>query len=378
MSLIVDEHRQYLSDTVRVGAFRKAIREAVRPGDVVVDLGAGTGILGFLACEAGASRVYAIEEGAMIELARSLAHANGFDSRITFLPGLSTQITLPEPADVVIADQIGHFGFDAGVWEYFADARQRFLRPGGTLVPRAITLIVAPVEAPDLFKQVDFWSRRPVGLDFSPAREWARNTGYPTHLAPSQLLAEPQIVNRTEMCDARAGAFNAHAAARVARPGMLHGIGGWFEAQLSESVTLTNSPLSSRRINRRNVFFPLDTPVAVAPGDIVEIAVDIDPFETVVSWRAKVNRDGEVVATYRHSTWSGMLIAREDLRRMRPGFVPALTPRGVARRTVLELCDGHRALADVERETYARHRDLFASPDEATVFVAEVVTRYSD
>ena len=378
MSLTVDEHRQYLSDAVRIEAFRAAIHEAVRPGDVVVDLGSGTGILGFLACQAGASRVYSIEGGGMIELARALARANGFESRITYRPGHSMHITVPERADVVIADQIGHFGFDAGIWEYFADARQRFLREGGTMVPRTVALFVAPVEAPDLFARVEFWSARPAGLDFSPAREWARNTGYPTHLSATQLLSDPATIARADMRETLAEAFQAQASVRVARPGMLHGIGGWFEAQLSESVTLTNSPLSARRINRRNVFFPLDAPVAVLPGDAIAIGMHINPVETVIAWRAHVTRKGDVVATYRHSTWSGMLISREDLRRMRPGFVPTLTPRGVARQTVLELCDGRRALADVERETYARHRDLFASADEATAFVAEVVTRYSD
>ena len=72
-----------------------------------------------------------------------------------------------------------------------------------------------------------------------------------------------------------------------------------------------------------------------------------------------------------------MLLPRETLARTRPGFVPRLTRRGQARQTVLELCDGVRPLADIEREVYERHRDLFASPDGAQTFVAEVVTRYA-
>ena len=61
MSLIVDEHREYLSDLNRLDAYRRAIEERVRPGFVVVDLGAGSGIMGLLACRAGARRVYAID-----------------------------------------------------------------------------------------------------------------------------------------------------------------------------------------------------------------------------------------------------------------------------------------------------------------------------
>src|SRR5262245_14768649 len=99
VSLILDEHRHYLADQVRTAAFRQAIEEIVKPGDVVIDMGAGTGILGLLACQAGARRVYSIDSGGVIELARKLCHANGFGDRVIFVKGLSTRVELPEKVD---------------------------------------------------------------------------------------------------------------------------------------------------------------------------------------------------------------------------------------------------------------------------------------
>jgi predicted RNA methylase len=46
LSLILDEHRKYLIDRPRISAFERAIPEVIRPGDVVLDLGSGTAILG--------------------------------------------------------------------------------------------------------------------------------------------------------------------------------------------------------------------------------------------------------------------------------------------------------------------------------------------
>jgi len=169
MSLILDEHRQYLADGNRVSAFRHAIEEVVTPGDVVLDLGSGTGILGLMACRAGAKRVYAVDEGPIVGLAREVAKANGFQDRITHIKGLSTRVALPETVDIVLADQIGRFGLESGILEYFADARVRFLKPGGVMVPDEVRLIVAPVENQTLFDQVEFWRRAPAGFDFGAA-----------------------------------------------------------------------------------------------------------------------------------------------------------------------------------------------------------------
>src|SRR5687768_2705158 len=137
MSLVVDAHREYLSDPIRVQAYERAIAATVRRGDVVVDLGAGTGILGLLACRAGASRVYAIEADGMIEVARALARANGFADRIMFLMQHSSEVTLPEQVDVVAGDLIGRMGFEAGVFEAYAHAR-RWLKPGARVIPSEI------------------------------------------------------------------------------------------------------------------------------------------------------------------------------------------------------------------------------------------------
>jgi hypothetical protein len=101
----------------------------------------------------------------------------------------------------------------------------------------------------------------------------------------------------------------------------------------------------------------------------------IRPGDLLVHWSVTV-RNGE----YRcdHSTLMGMLLTREELRRTNPHFVPTITARGEARKTVLELCDGAHTLDCIEREVFGRHRPLFRDYNEAQVFVAEVVTRYSN
>jgi hypothetical protein len=82
------------------------------------------------------------------------------------------------------------------------------------------------------------------------------------------------------------------------------------------------------------------------------------PAQSVVSWRGEVSRAGRPLASFNRSTVAGMLLTRDDLARRRPDYVPSLSARGRARKTVLDLCDGARALREVERELFERHRDL--------------------
>ena len=377
MSLVLDEHRRYLADRFRLLHYERALRELVRPGAVVVDLASGTGILGLFACRAGASRVYAIEAEPIAELARSIARASGFADCIQVLRGHSSEIELPERADVIVSDQIGRFGFEAGLLPLFADARARFLKPGGVLVPASLDLFVAPVEHARQSARVAFWRRHPAGFDFAPAHRIAANTGYPIRLRPSQLLAEPGRGLSVDLASGASYPLRLDASFVVVRGGTLDGIGGWFVAQLSPTVTATNSPLDRQRIVRRQAFFPIASPVALASGDRIEVSMRILPEDMLVSWTVTVQpRDADPIV-FRHSTLNGMLIDAADVRMTHPEYRPVLTDRGVARRSVLELCDGIRRLADIEAEVFARHRALFTSPAEAAAFVGEVITRYT-
>jgi len=377
--LVVDEHRQYLRDPVRLESFSRAIQATVRPGSVVLDLASGSGILGLLACRAGAARVFSVEEGGMIEVARQVAKDNGYADRITFIKGHSRHVTLPERVDVVVADQVGNFGFNAGVIEYFADARRRFLKPDGVTIPRRMDLWSGPVECPEFFAQVDFWKSSPAGFDFSGVRHLAANTGYQVDLAASSALGDPVPLVSIDLNDATTALLRGKTRATIGRRGTLHGLGGWFDVELSDGIQMTNSPLSPRRIDRRQVFLPIDQPVPVAVGDFVDVNVLIRPQDRLVNWVVEV-LDGRTSARkgrFRHSTWHGMLHNREDLDRTRPDSVPRLNARGEARRTVVNLCDGMRTVRELEDDVWERHSDLFGSPAEASEFVAEVITRYA-
>ncbi len=94
---------EMIVDSVRIAAYVQALRQSVRPGAVVMDIGTGPGIMAVLACQLGASRVYAIEPDEIIQVARTIAAANGCADKIEFIEDLSNKATLPLRADVIVS-----------------------------------------------------------------------------------------------------------------------------------------------------------------------------------------------------------------------------------------------------------------------------------
>jgi predicted RNA methylase len=61
-----------------------------------------------IAAACASSHVYAIEASGIGKLAKAIFKANGLADRITLIEGWSTQVNLPEKADVLISEIIGN------------------------------------------------------------------------------------------------------------------------------------------------------------------------------------------------------------------------------------------------------------------------------
>jgi hypothetical protein len=370
------EHRAYLGDTRRVDAYRRALKEVVTAETRVLDLGAGSGILGLLACEAGASHVTAVDCGAMLDVARAVAEAGPYRERITHVRGWSTQVTLPERVELVVADQMDAFGIFAGLLDGFADARRRHLRPGGLTMPSAISLFLAPVAHAAERPALDFWSARPEGFNFAPVRTMAVNNRAWVDLEASSLLAEPARVARLELADVPPDVLALTATFTAARAGVLHGWGGWFSAQLSPGVSVSNAPTDPLRIERKQQLLPLDYPVAIAAGTRLDVRLVVRPREEELAWSTVIAPPGGAPPlTLHQATFLGRPMTRASLDARRGDHRPVRSAWGDARAAILALCDGTHAVAEIEAHVLERFGALFASPQLASAFVREVLAQ---
>lgn len=312
-------HRFLLEDAVRTQAFRDAIHEVVRPGELVADLGTGTGVLACFACQAGARRVYAVERSEIIQTARQLAAANGYTDRIVFLRGDAADVVLPEQVDVVIGELLGPMGFDENLLPLFERAVRAHLAPGGRLVPASLAVFAAPWETPSFYGSIDFWGREHYGLRFDPVRALAMNQVYGAPLDPAGALAPADALWRLALPGLLPDPASAALSFEVQRHGTLHGFAGWFEAGLSSRVTLTTSP-SAPPTHWGQAFFPVEKPVAVEPGDRVTLKMTASGVggRTLWGWSGIIRRGDRTLGTFDAHTFRSLPFSRETFRRHRP------------------------------------------------------------
>ena len=355
MTGLLEFHAFLLSNTgSRLDRFAKALASAIRPGDTVLDLGAGSAILSILACEAGARRAYAVEDTDAVSIARALVSATRYRDRIEIVHGTSFDLTLAERADVLVADVHSTFGLQEKGLRAMLDARDRLLKPGGRMVPASMHLRVAPADAAEVYDaKVATWERSVHGVSLALVRDLAVNSLHPARLRTDQLLAEPETICTVDFTTADRLHLAGQVRMRATRPGTLHGLCGGIFTTLADRIEISNLPGDPGTSNFAHAFLPIDTPVEVMPGDPID--VQIDSFDgDELRWVVTLTPSVGLTRRFTHSTFLSRTLTHETLRKHDPSYRPALTARGQLERDLLAQIDGTHTLGELREWVLAR------------------------
>jgi SAM-dependent methyltransferase len=306
----IEFHRRMLADRVRHEAFRAALAQAIRPGaTTVADIGAGTGVLAFFARELGAREVWLYDPGAALTLAEVVAARNSIDG-LQFVPARSLDVVDPPRVDVVVAEVLGNFAYEEDVLETLRDA-QRFLVPGGTLIPASIVQWVAPVSADRFERDLRSWRGVGFGLDWSDAERLSRNNMYVFAIEPQDL-----VDGAARSWDSLnfGGAIESRRAGSVSwQPQRAHDVYGfalWWDCTLAPGVVLSTSPYGART-HWDQIYLPLLEPLATRPGDEIALRLESETGGSEggveVRWTVGHARGGQMLTEQRLSIGDGFL-----------------------------------------------------------------------
>ena len=370
-----------ISDAIRMDAYVRALGRAVKPNSVVLDLGTGSGIFALLACRMGARRVYAVEPDAVIQIARELAADNGCADRIEFRQELSTKVTLPERADVIVSDIRGVLPLHRHHLPAIVDARRRLLVPGGAMIPKSDSLWLAIAEAPEMFESaIAPWTSDSHGLDLHAVRRLVTNDWRRAALRFDQLLTPPASCGTLDYATLESPDFRAEVVAAVTRSGIGYGVSVWFDATLDDGIGFSNAPGAPELIYG-NAFFHWPEPVRLAAGDAVrvDLVAKLDGDSYVWGWHSVVLNQSDandVKAEFRQSTFLGKPLPLERLRRTSAGHVPSLNDDGQLDLLILEMMNGRATLDDIARRLLERFPGRFSRWHDALRRVSELSSKY--
>ncbi|HRO63221.1 class I SAM-dependent methyltransferase [Thermomonas sp.] len=374
---------QMIEDTARLTPWREALRRHIHADSVFLDLGCGPGVMSFLAVQLGARKVYAIEPDGSIEIAKRCAADIPGAERIEWIRGLSTEMDLPEPADIIAGDLHGTVPFYTHNIASLADARRRHLRPGGVLLPSRDTLYAVPASAPLELESIDApWRNNALNLDLTAALPWLVNHWWRARSQPveaEQLLAEPQSWGCVDYrAEKECSGLDCTLEWTLTRTGRIDGLYVWFDGEVDDGIGFSNSPLLPERVYGR-AFFPLEHSVDGIAGDRMRTRMTVRRVNAdwVYRWDTTITTaDGQPKAAFKQSTFKMLPGELDNLRKSEAGHTPTLGEAGKIQQAILAQMDGQHSLSAIAHDLMQRFPKKFRTFEQAFTEVASSSRRF--
>lgn len=253
----LSQQQNMMQDYVRTSTYQKAILENSIDfnNKVILDVGAGSGILSFFAVQAGAAKVYAIEASNMAQYAQQLVESNNVQDRIFIMPGKIEEIELPEKVDVIISEPMGYMLFNERMLETYLHAR-KWLKPNGKMFPTHGDLHIAPFSDESLYSEqynkANFWYQSAFhGVDLTTLHKEGMKEYFRQPIVDTFDIRICMAKSVRHVCDfLRDNEKDLHnidipLEFHILQTGICHGLAFWFDVEFcgsSQQVWLSTSP----------------------------------------------------------------------------------------------------------------------------------------
>ncbi|KAJ7296007.1 hypothetical protein O6H91_01G051100 [Diphasiastrum complanatum] len=305
-----------LKDTVRTRTYQNVIyqNDFLFKNKVVLDVGAGTGILSLFCAKAGAKHVYAVECSNMADTAREIVKGNGYDNVITVIKGKVEEIELPEPrVDVIISEWMGYFLLFENMLNTVLYARDKWLVPDGVILPDKASLYITAIEDAD-YKQekINFWSSV-YGFDMSCIRKQAMLEPLVDTVDQNQIVTHSQLLKTMDIGKMKIGdaSFSAPFKLVATRNDFIHALVAYFDVsftQCHKPMGFSTGPRSRATHWKQTVMY-LEDVITICEGEALTGCLTVSP-------NPKNPRDVDITVQY---TFNGKRAqaSRTQLYRMR-------------------------------------------------------------
>ncbi|XP_028288563.1 protein arginine N-methyltransferase 6 [Parambassis ranga] len=263
-------HEEMIADHVRTNTYRMAIlrnSESIR-GKVVLDVGAGTGVLSIFCAQAGAKKVYAVEACSIAEQAVKIVKHNNMEDKVEVIRGTVETVELPEKVEVIVSEWMGYALLHESMLNSVLYARDKWLKPGGLILPSKAELFIAPISDPVVEDRLHFWYtvKDQYGVDMSCMSEFARKC-----IRNSDIMVNSVTVEDVLSHPARFAELDLHSVTAEE----LRSVQGHFRCE----------SFGSAAVNAFCVYFTVTFPCPDKPHSLV---LSTSPFKPETHWKQAV------------------------------------------------------------------------------------------
>ena len=256
-------HEEMLKDTVRTRSYQRAIQD--NPEDfkdkIVMDIGAGTGILSIFAAKAGAKHVYAIEYAEIAIFAKEIIKQNGLEDKITVIKGKMEEIELPvDKVDIIISEWMGYFLLYESMLDSVLFARDKYLRKGGKMLPDRADLYVAALEDSAYKAQKKSFWNDVYGVNMSCLTPTVMREPLVDQVDSNMIMSTESKILSLDLvnCKKEDVEFTAKYELKMLYNDRVHGLIAWFDtpfSNLTRPVVLSTSPYKKYTHWKQTVFY---------------------------------------------------------------------------------------------------------------------------
>lgn len=383
MAYTPHDYASMLGDKGRMTAYTAALRRAITPESVVLDLGTGMGYFAVLACNLGAKRVYAIEPNPAISVGKQLAKDNNVADRITWFEDHSGNVTLPEKVDVIVSDIRGVLPYNEYNVPAIKDARARFLKPGGTLLPQQDQIWVAIASDDNAYchtttpwKPLEFPE-----INLDSYEKILTNTYVSREAKTTNLLSSKALWNEIDYQSVTTLNHRKTLEFTIARTGPGHGFYAWFDAQVDPEANYSFAPDNPITVYG-SAFFPWVDVIELRESDTVSIDLAAYLGANGFDWTWNTHhspRNPEQSATsLKQSTFFDTgAISKEFVKKKSPHFTPALTKNGAITLRALSLMDKSRSNAQIAQILESEFPDSKKTSDSWKKCISDLSVEFS-
>ncbi|KAJ1289389.1 hypothetical protein BS78_02G160600 [Paspalum vaginatum] len=277
-------HEEMLKDVVRTKTYQNVITQSsfLIKDKIVLDVGAGTGILSLFCAKAGAKHVYAIECSQMADMANEIVKSNGYSDVITVIKGKVEEIELPVPkVDVIISEWMGYFLLFENMLNTVLYARDKWLADDGVVLPDKASLHLTAIEDAEYKEdKIEFWNNV-YGFDMSCIKKQAMMEPLVDTVDANQIVTNCQLLKTMDISKMTPGdaSFTVPFKLVAERNDYIHALVAYFNVSFTKCHKLmgfSTGPRSKATHWKQTVLY-LEDVVTICEGETLVGSMTVTP-----------------------------------------------------------------------------------------------------